>query len=482
MRKIILGLLLLVSGYVMAQPPNYVPYASRNRLMAMMIDSTLHIPRFCGSPSLRTGGSTNDGAIAADTCNGRFYMYYNTSWVLINKDTSNTFINSLYKKTGTDSVFQIKGDTHTFVFTVGSGSGGSTDTTSLSTRINAKADTSAVVRIDTTGKATGKIPKWDATYGGFKMANDSVGSGGSGAFSVLKWRTGDEFAPAAGDSLIKNTGFSGKYGEMYRGSNYGYFLESVVGDTGFTRVDDTTFKVKPPFAANEWYYIRLTDSASLTQLTLQDNASHGATSIAYSSSADGGNNGGSGTSRTWSHTVSSGADRYLLVGFVGDVSSGSDDVSTVTYNGVSMTLIAKQLQGATSGNRWQYVYGLANPDAGAHNVVVTFSSSHWILGGSIEYTGVQGVDTYTTATAFTNSKTTSLTTGVNNCWTVLYSNGNAVTQSAGSGSTLRRQASDTFWAWFDSGADITPAGSYSMNTTMTPGSGITHIMISLKPY
>ena len=120
-----MSLLLLVSGYAMAQPANYVPYASRNRYIALMADSTFHIPRFNGAPSLRTGGSTNDGALAADTANGRLYMYYNSAWSLINKDTSNTFLNSLYKKTGTDSVFEIRGGTHTFAFTVGgSGSGG----------------------------------------------------------------------------------------------------------------------------------------------------------------------------------------------------------------------------------------------------------------------------------------------------------------------------------------------------------------------
>jgi hypothetical protein len=124
MRKILVSLLLLVSGYAMAQPANYVPYASRNRYIALMADSTFHIPRFNGAPSLRTGGSTNDGALAADTANNRLYIYNGGSWTVVNKDTSNTFLNSLYKKSGTDSVFQIKGGTHTFAFTVGGGGSG----------------------------------------------------------------------------------------------------------------------------------------------------------------------------------------------------------------------------------------------------------------------------------------------------------------------------------------------------------------------
>lgn len=125
MRKIFLLALLFVSGYAMAQPANYVPYQSRVRYIAGMFDSTFHIPRFNGSPSLRTVGSTNDGAIAADTANGRLYMYYNGSWALINKDTANSFLNSIYRKAGTDSVFYVKGGSHTFAFkdSIGSGSG-----------------------------------------------------------------------------------------------------------------------------------------------------------------------------------------------------------------------------------------------------------------------------------------------------------------------------------------------------------------------
>ncbi len=337
-----------------------------------------------------------------------------------------------------------------------------------------------LLAVDTAGAVTNDLMYIDRTGADtIKFRAESTVTSSSGAFSKLEWFSSDEFAPAVGDSTMVHDSFSGKYLDVYRN---GIKQVHVVEDTGWARVNDTTISVMPPFAANEFWHIEARDSTAYTQLVLQDPGGVPATTIAYATSADGGNNGGSGTSRTWSHTVSSGTDRYLFVGIVGDVSSGADDVSSVTYNGVAMTLIAKQLQGATSGNRWQYVYGLANPDAGAHNAVVTFSSAHWILAGSIEYTGVQGVDTYTTSTAFTNSKTTSLTTGVNKCWTVLFSNGNASTQSAGSGSTLRRQAADSFWAWFDSGADITPAGSYSMNTTMTPGSGITHIMISIKPY
>jgi hypothetical protein len=345
-----------------------------------------------------------------------------------------------------------------------------------------KVDTAKAIKFDTTGKATGKVPKWDAACGCLKMANDSVGAGGgSGAFSVLKWRTGDENAPAVGDTLIINSGFKGKYGEMFRGSTYGYFLEHVVNDTGFVRVNDSTYKVKPAFAANEWYYIRLTDSSALTQLTLEAPDAPPSTTIAYVSSTDGGNNGGSGNTRTFSHTTGSGTDRYLLVGVIGDVTSGANDPVSVTYNGVSMTLI-DSMKAVQGGNRYNYVWGLANPATGAHNVVVTFTSAHYILTGAIEYSGVQGVDVTYKEDAYTNSKTTSITTTANNSWPVIFSTTPGLSQSAGTGATARTAAATNYWRWFDSNAAVTPAGAYSMNTTSFSGSGICHIIISLKPY
>lgn len=357
----------------------------------------------------------------------------------------------------------------------------STDST-LSFNVLA-VDSTQLIVIDTTGATTGQIAYIDRTGGDtIKFKNDSVGTGGSsgsGAFSKLEWFSVDEFAPAVGDSIMVHDSFAGKYLDVYRN---GIKQPHVVEDTGWARVNDTTISVLPPFAANEFWHIEARDSTAYTQLVLQDPGSVPSTTIAYATSADGGNNGGSGTSRTWSHTVSSGTDRYLFVGFVGDTNAGNDDVSSVTYNGVSMTLVSKQLQNVNSGNRWTYVYGLANPASGAHNVVVTFASSHWILGGSIEYTGVQGIDTYNSQTGFVTNLTSTITTGVDNCWTFIFSTSNGNAQTAGSGSTLRLQAADNFWTWFDSGSAVTPAGSKSMNTARPLGAGITHIMISIKPY
>ena len=64
MKKIKLLLaLLLFSVVAMAQAPsNYTNINGRYRWIAGMFDSTFHIPKGT-TPSLRTGGSTNAGAL-----------------------------------------------------------------------------------------------------------------------------------------------------------------------------------------------------------------------------------------------------------------------------------------------------------------------------------------------------------------------------------------------------------------------------------
>jgi hypothetical protein len=90
--------------------------------------------------------------------------------------------------------------------------------------------------------------------------------------------------------------------------------------------------------------------------------------------ADGGNNGGSSSSLTYSFTVGSNANRLLLVSVVGDTSV--DDISSVTYAGSPMTRITKVL---TPGSTWQYLYYLLSPVSGSNNVVITAASSHYLL-------------------------------------------------------------------------------------------------------
>jgi hypothetical protein len=96
----------------------------------LKVDSTLHLPSFCGVPTIR-GSVAKEGALAIDTCGKLLYM-----WT---------------REAGWD--------------TVNTSGGGSTDTTSLSNRINLKiniSDTASMLnpylrKIDTTNKFVNSV-------------------------------------------------------------------------------------------------------------------------------------------------------------------------------------------------------------------------------------------------------------------------------------------------------------------------------------
>ncbi len=202
--------------------------------------------------------------------------------------------------------------------------------------------------------------------------------------------------------------------------------------------------------------------------------------IAFDAATDGLNNGGSGT-LTFSHTAT-GSNLIGFVGLLGDVIGGADDISSVTWGGVAMTLIRKITSGP--GGRFSYVYALAGPASGSQSIVVSSSSNHYLLAGAATYTGASqtGIpDNSTTNTAGTDPITTSLTTVADNCWTFLFAeSGSGGTFTAGTGSTFRKKdVAFSVWGILDSGNLIHPAGSYSM-TVSSLSNGVT-IMCSFAP-
>lgn len=209
--------------------------------------------------------------------------------------------------------------------------------------------------------------------------------------------------------------------------------------------------------------------------------------IAFVAAADGGNNGGTTNSHSFNYTCGSGSNRALFIALVGDIAiSGVDDITGVTYNSVSCTLLQKAVN--TGQNRFHYIYYLLNPASGSNSVAITCTNNHYLLAGAADYTGIAQSgqpDNNTTNLVSGSSATTSLVTVADNCWTFLmeqcFSANNP--PAAGTGSTLRvTDAVFGTWGWFDSNAPITPAGSYSMTTTRTaPSYPISHIMASLSP-
>jgi len=211
-------------------------------------------------------------------------------------------------------------------------------------------------------------------------------------------------------------------------------------------------------------------------------ASNGTAGITYDNSADGGNNGGSTASLTYSYTVGSGPNRLLLVNLVGDTSA--DDISSVTYAGSAMTFIGKV---RAPSNNWQYLYYLLNPSNGSHNIVVNAGSSHYLISQAASWYNVKqaaqpDASTINTADTTSTSITTSLTTVASGSLVVqgLWSYGHL---AAGVGATpiVTDAALDGAGIFASSGSPVSPAGNVSMTTISdgTQSSGV--IMVSFAP-
>ncbi len=219
--------------------------------------------------------------------------------------------------------------------------------------------------------------------------------------------------------------------------------------------------------------------------------------IAFLASKDLLNNGGTSSGSgpyTYSQVFSGGlpgTNTIAWVGVAGDVVGGADDVTGVTYDGVAMTLLTKST--ALTAGRIMYLYYLINPGSNTSPaVVITHTSQHYIIAIAVGYQGVYQAsepDTYTTNqtnTGGATSLTTPLTTGANNCWTILFEQSYA---AGNVGPTAGTNATETIVgaafgqpALFDSNGAITPAQSFSMTTNVASGSiGIAHIMVSIFP-
>ncbi len=206
--------------------------------------------------------------------------------------------------------------------------------------------------------------------------------------------------------------------------------------------------------------------------------------IAFVAAADLGDNAGITTSLSTNYTCGSGADRLLVVSFLGDSIGGADDVTSVTYNGVAMTLGVKNSSGT---NRYHYLYYLLSPDSGANAVVITCGSTHYILAVAGDYTGVQQTSQPdTTATSFVTfagntTLTTNFTTSTANAW-VIFGEASFGTASTAVGNCVKRVAGASFGepSLFDSGAGLS-AGADSVTTRGDAGFSITHALVAFKP-
>lgn len=183
---------------------------------------------------------------------------------------------------------------------------------------------------------------------------------------------------------------------------------------------------------------------------------------------------------TTSHTVT-GSNTIFFGGIWNGNTSG---LTTVTYNGSSMTLV-NSINGNPGGTT--YMYYIVNPTTGTNTFSVTRSSTVgrlFIFGAS--YTGAAQtgqVDSSNTATNTGSSgHTVSTTVVAPNCWLVgvmIMDGANSL--AAGSGTTMREK--DTRFGqagWFDSNGTV-GTGSQGLSTTAIGANAYGDVVASFLP-
>jgi hypothetical protein len=197
--------------------------------------------------------------------------------------------------------------------------------------------------------------------------------------------------------------------------------------------------------------------------------------IAFSTASDLGNV-DSATSFSPAFTVPSVTDGLLLIGILGDQPSqgNNDDIETVSWGSQSATLIAKVIDENVGGPRFNYLYAVVGPTAGASNITVTCANAHNISIEAAVYSGVSQTgfpDNFTTNLGTgPGNISTSLTPVANDCWIAMWgaSFDNDEAPIAVSGCVLRSAGVDFGdSAFFDTNGPISPPAS----TTLTWGYG-----------
>jgi hypothetical protein len=157
--------------------------------------------------------------------------------------------------------------------------------------------------------------------------------------------------------------------------------------------------------------------------------------IAFQGSGDLGNNNGSTDSLSGSYTVNAASN--LLV--VAVATLGADDVTGVTYDGVSLTK-AVQNNAQTGGLERTALWFLVNPPTGSNTLAISRTSSAFILAVAADYSGAATTgqpDNTGVNQASASSVTSSLTMNTANSWIMAAACEASDTPAAGSGMTTR---------------------------------------------
>lgn len=124
---------------------------------------------------------------------------------------------------------------------------------------------------------------------------------------------------------------------------------------------------------------------------------------------------------TVSHTVTaSGSDRVLIAFVATEDGSDADLLTGVTYNGVAMTEVEKH-DFFSSGRKEHFIYYLADPDTGTHDIVASFDGTNdrGLISGASFLNASQTTPTNTAEGRGTGGVLDiSITTASDNSWVV----------------------------------------------------------------
>lgn len=175
-----------------------------------------------------------------------------------------------------------------------------------------------------------------------------------------------------------------------------------------------------------------------------------------------------------------------------------ENVTAVTYAGVSLTLLRTFTPSIEDGNQVTVkIWGLETPTSGINDFVFTCGVNASIYSVATYSGGIYTPENYNDEWSHTTSPpvntqvstfTSTITTVTDNAWSIVFilgGNNAGRTFTAGSGTTVRGTSSslDTrSVGLLDSNGVITPAGSTSLVSNWSSGSGyVSTITISLAP-
>ena len=178
------------------------------------------------------------------------------------------------------------------------------------------------------------------------------------------------------------------------------------------------------------------------------------------------------TATTWTqaYTVGAGSNGLMLVACNYSTTTGSDPMSSLTYNGITLHEFQYKDDNTTEGSMGVYYGLLGTTDGASHNLSAnagTVTIRYCIIAS---YLGVNqsgfpdasGTGSPVLQTTAGTSFAASVTSVANNSWGFLYFQ-NGTAQTAGANTTIRQQLTGQVFTWSDTNGPQTPAGAFTMN-------------------